>query len=145
MSMEQHTDKQMVLPRSGKRPLAFHGELLVEGSSATEDDRIQYDLAVFELENSGFAASLACSYEPDVEQPRYYADTFEDVDQAIRFFADYCPADDVPLNPDASFAELANVDTEVEQATSSYKGLLRQMFPTATAEAIDRENATCPA
>ncbi|MEL6876476.1 MAG: hypothetical protein AAGL68_00065 [Pseudomonadota bacterium] len=145
MSMSQNFIERTFLPRSGKRPLAFHGELLVEGSGATEDDRIKYDLAVFEMGERGFAASLACSYQPEVEQPRYYADTFEDVDQAIRFFADYCPADDVPMSPDASFAELAKTGTEVEQATKSYKGLLQQMFPTATAEAFGKEDATCPA
>jgi hypothetical protein len=143
--MVQHTDTQTFLPRSGKRPLAFYGELLVEGSGTTEDDRIRYDLAVFELSGRGFAASLACSYQPDIDQPRYYADTFENVDGAIRFFSDYCPAMDVPLNPDASIAELANVDMVAEEATRSYKALLRQMFPTAASEAIDREDATCPA
>ncbi|MEM7701917.1 MAG: hypothetical protein AAF251_08285 [Pseudomonadota bacterium] len=143
MSMQQNTQPQTILPRSGKRPLSFNGELLVEGSDATNDDRMKYDLAVFEVRDSGFAASLSCTYQPDVEQPRYYAGLFDTVDDAVGFFADYSPADDVPLSPDANFADLAQADLAMKQATTSYHGLLKRMFPAAYA--TEEEDASCRA
>jgi hypothetical protein len=136
-----------ILPRSGQRPLSVNGDILIAGSQATQNRKIQYDIAVFEDSDAGFAASLTCSYDQHVEMPRRYAKTFDQVDDAIQFFGSYCPADDVhvtsamldqtqPANADSLIDDIANAD-------AAYTQLLAKLFPGFAGQMDGEEGKTC--
>jgi hypothetical protein len=135
------------LPRSGKRPLAVSGDILVEGSQSTDDNSIQYDIAVFENGDAGFAASLTCSYAAPGEMPRRYAANCEHVDDAIRFFDSYQPVDDVYVTPDylepSHCAEVKALEENILKANTAYRQLLTKLFPSVSDHHDAEEGEPC--
>jgi hypothetical protein len=135
------------LPRSGKRPLTVSGDILVEGSQSTDDNSIQYDIAVFENGDAGFAASLTCSYAAPGEMPRRYAENCEHVDDAIRFFDNYQPIDDVCVTPEylepSQCAEVKTLQGDILKANTAYRQLLTRLFPSVSDHHDAEEDEPC--
>lgn len=135
------------LPRSGKRPLTVSGDILVEGSQSTEDNRIQYDIAVFENGDAGFAASLTCSYATPGEMPRRYAENCGHVDDAIRFFDRYQPIDDMHVAPEfletSHCADVKTLQGDILKANAAYRQLLTRLFPSVSDHQGAEEGEPC--
>jgi hypothetical protein len=136
-----------LLPRSGKRPLTVSGDILVEGSQSTEDNRIQYDIAVFENGDAGFAASLTCRYDMPGEMPRRYAQACDHVDDAIRFFDSYQPVDDLHVAPEfldgADCSNVKMLQGDIVNANQAYRQLLSKLFPGVSAHHDAEEGEPC--
>jgi hypothetical protein len=135
------------LPRSGKRPLTVSGDILVEGSQSTDDNSIQYDIAVFENGDAGFAASLTCSYAAPGEMPRRYAETCAHVDDAIRFFDRYQPIHDVRVAPEflepSNCTEVKTLHGDILKANTAYRQLLTKLFPSVSDHQDAEEGEPC--
>ncbi len=126
-------DNQL-LRRTGLRPIAFSGELLVHASHAGASDHAGYAITVFEKSDGGFVAHLAHAFGSHAHE----CDTIDDVHA---YFNAYRPENDVAI----STTELAPdddsdldhcihaIEEKINAARCSYHQALTLAFgPTTT-------------
>ncbi|MGL5136717.1 MAG: hypothetical protein ACRC7G_03010 [Beijerinckiaceae bacterium] len=128
---------QMMLRRTGERPLAFEGVEVCSAMSYAPGTPLWYEINVYRTTVDSFVANVRMFTKSENDKDRFSAYEASSFDEALFWLENYDPAEDIradlPLdNNDVSVVELglkaAAMKMKLSEARRQYKDLLGEVF-----------------
>lgn len=132
-SERQAASGSFTLRRSGARPLAFNGRLLSRHSGERAGAAQWHELSLYETEDGRFVADIRVLGETHGNAGQFHVETFNELEDALRFFENHdarrdvvsdIPIEDAGLSPAELMVHAATLKVRVAEAQSGYRAVL---------------------
>ncbi|WP_439551161.1 hypothetical protein [Falsiroseomonas sp.] len=121
------------LRRSGARPLSFTGRLVSRHSGERAGASQWHELSLYETDEGGFVADIRVLGETHGNAGQFHVATFNELEEALRFFEAHdarrdvvsdIPIDDAALSPAELMVHAATLKVRLAEAVSGYRAVL---------------------
>ncbi|SFK71181.1 hypothetical protein [Falsiroseomonas stagni] len=121
------------LRRSGARPLSFTGRLVSHHSGERAGANQWHELRLYETDEGGFVADIRVLGETHGNAGQFHVATFNELEEALRFFETHdarrdvvsdIPIEDAGLSPAELMVHAATLKVRLAEAVSGYRAVL---------------------
>lgn len=127
------TASSFTLRRSGARPVTFNGRLVSRHSGERAGAGQWHELGLYETVEGSYVADIRVMGETHGNAGQFHVATFDELEEALRFFENHdarrdvvsdIPIDDATLSPAELMVHAATLKVRVAEAVSGYRAVL---------------------